>query len=139
MTSQLLSFSDQLLQMEINDYDESALISHISTCDRISAMLAGAVIDMTDKKFVFRKKRVSSMRINSNNSSCKQLQMPLYEQIVAVPMAVLDAVQSACDVSSRSATLQAVQRMEQCVDDIMPTNGGASIFLQERKAGWIGK
>jgi hypothetical protein len=47
VTQQLINFGDRLMLVEFAGYDESALISHIVCCDRLCAMVKGAVLQVT--------------------------------------------------------------------------------------------
>ncbi len=118
VTSQMLAFTDHVTVLSFENYEESALIFHINTCDILISRFKTSYMSLTTRKMVHKVK--ADMDVTDEN------------EFLPFPPAVTDALNSACFISSRNAVLYAVHNMILSVGDL--TSG----LLHERVVGWLG-
>jgi len=112
VTSQLLSFSDQLSMLSFDDFEEAAIVLHINCCEKVKELFLGSRIN------------VAAQVIESPGSAASEY--------LPMPSAILDAVSSACNTSAKKAALRAVQNMK---------NGAADLLVQgvqqDKTSQWL--
>ncbi len=114
----MLCFTDHMTLLDFANYEESALIFHVNTTNILLERFKTSYISLQTRKLVHKIK--NDMDIENPS------------EYLLFPLAVTDALNSACYISSRNAVLKAVYNMAETVSEL--TVG----FLHERVVGWIG-
>ena len=151
-----LNFSDQLLLMDLSDYDESALLAHIAACHRIADNLPshyrinGAGEEVIRGKTSFRGGIIEGNDRESSKSRSKRIcddnssevsdvfidpasdSSPAFTSITLSPAAT-DSVRCACLSSARMAVVQVVLIAGKSVSGLL-----AMFFREEKGSAWIG-
>lgn len=141
-----LNFSDQLLLLDLSEYDETSLLSHIKACHTIVAQLPSHFdIRKTQEcdKEGFEGVRTSpkSLRnIHDNSSSEKSKETEVTVEGVSSSVSIelspaaTDSVRCACLSSAHMAAIQTVQRVRGSMQDILDL-----FFVEGRTSKWIGE
>ena len=141
-----LNFSDQLLLVDLSEYDEMSLLSHIKAChvivDQLPSHFDIKKAQESDKDGFERMRSNSKCLRNVNDSTIteKPENIPidvLASSSVSIELspAAIDSVRCACLSSARTAAVQAVHRVQQgSVTDLLDL-----FFVEGRTSMWIGE
>jgi hypothetical protein len=154
--SLLLNFADQLVLIDLSEYDEQSLIGHIKACHTIVDILPSDIEvarptpppvvspmyphksqdndgdddngeDGDGKDARHGRQGAAYQSDRSNNYSGSSDVISM-----RLPPAVIDAVESACLTGARSAAVLAVRRFSYSMQDLI------DMLVQEKQMGWIG-
>lgn len=141
-----LNFSDQLLLMDLSNYDEVSLLSHVKACHSIVDHLPSH-FDICRAKEGEEKKsdkesnqKTKNLKINNDRNSDSEHSAADSELGTASSISVqlspaaIDSVRCACLSSARTAIVQAVQRVSVSVQSLVDL-----FFCESKNSKWIGE
>jgi hypothetical protein len=142
ITTQLLAFSDHLLQLSLDDYNESALIEHIHACQTIYFTISHTYIDLINRQLLFDENLLASTNVKNQNSVVSS-------SCYYISNHVLDSLETSCDISCRKAIYKALNDLETgrkhllkgILDETSPISPFSSSGSSEKDSGggggWI--
>ena len=129
ITTQLLSFADHILLLDLADYTEHSLIEHIHACETIYHTLSNTYVDLSTRNLCFNENICNQRRHSAANPVKDHLVYPNYYFISSD---ILDSISMSCNTSIRNAIAKAIADIE--VGRKYLLKG----FLQETYDGWMG-
>jgi hypothetical protein len=144
ITTQILAFSDHLLQLSLDDYNESALVEHIHACQTIYFTISHTYIDLINRQLLFDENLLIQTNLKNQNSI-------ISSSCYYISNHVLDSLETSCDISCRKAIYKALNDLEtgrkHLVKGILcenlptsPFSSSSSGFSEkdgERGGGWM--
>ena len=88
--------------LSFEDYDEATIVSHINFCEQVKQLFLTSYISVSSQSIVATFDAAQHPETSTSSESGDRIPMPA---------AILDAVNSACEVSGKYAALRAVQNM----------------------------
>ena len=127
-----LNFSDQLVLIDLREYDEASLLTHVKACHTIADQLPSH-FDISLKEEEKTTPRANKIYQDNSSDTDGDSVLSRGPTFIMLSPAVIDSVRCACYYSAKLGVVQAVQRMSYSVQGLIDL-----LFLESKGSTWIG-
>ena len=129
-----LNFSDQLVLIDLTEYDEASLLNHIKACHTIVEQVPSHFdISRRDEERDAASQKSQKFQITGLMKEIDADSSCIPSPFIELSPAVVDSVRSACFLSAKYAVVQTVQRIGYSVQSLVDL-----LFQEGPGNSWIG-